>query len=87
LQAFLALLLMLMMRYRTVILQPTKFASGLRNRLGSATTFVTLTNTAPGVVNYDLSGTVWGGINFTAVYSDGPEGGLFLRGVPCVRLR
>ena len=48
---------------------------------------ITLTNSAPDVVNYDISGTIWGGINFTAVYSVGPDGGLFLRGVPCERLR
>jgi hypothetical protein len=43
---------------------------------------VTWTNTAPGVINYDIGGTVWGGINFTYT----PRG-LFLRGVPCVPLR
>jgi hypothetical protein len=48
---------------------------------------ITVTNPSPGVVNYDIGGTIWGGINFTAVYSIGPDGGLFLRGVPCARLR
>jgi hypothetical protein len=48
---------------------------------------VTVTNPSPGVVNYDIGGTIWGGINFTAVYSIGPDGGLFLRGMPCARLR
>ena len=43
---------------------------------------VTWTETAPGVFNYDIGGTIWGGINFTYT----PRG-LFLRGVPCVPLR
>jgi hypothetical protein len=48
---------------------------------------ITVTNPQPGVVNYDIGGTIWGGINFTAVYSLGPNAGLYLRGVPCARLR
>ena len=43
---------------------------------------VTWTNPEPGVFNYDIGGTIWGGINFTAT-----DAGLFLRGVPCVPLR
>jgi hypothetical protein len=43
---------------------------------------VTWTNPAPGVFNYDIGGTIWCGINFTAT-----DTGLFLRGVPCVPLR
>ena len=43
---------------------------------------VTWTEPEPGVINYDIGGTIWGGINFTYT----PRG-LFLRGVPCVPLR
>jgi hypothetical protein len=43
---------------------------------------VTVTQTAPFTWNYDIGGTIWGGINFT---SDGPN--LYLRGIPCVPLR
>ena len=42
---------------------------------------VTVTQTAPFTWNYDIAGTIWGGINFT---SDGPN--LYLRGVPCIAL-
>jgi hypothetical protein len=43
---------------------------------------VTWTESAPGVFNYDIGGTIWGGINFTAAGNN-----LYLRGVPCVRVR
>jgi hypothetical protein len=43
---------------------------------------VTWTEAEPGVINYDIGGTIWGGINFTYTPS-----GLFLRGIPCVKLR
>ena len=43
---------------------------------------ITVTQSAPYTWNYDIGGTIWGGINLT---SDGPN--LYLRGVPCVPLR
>jgi hypothetical protein len=43
---------------------------------------VTWTNPAPDVFNYDIGGTIIGGINFTAK----PDG-LYLRGIRCVPLR
>ena len=43
---------------------------------------VTVTHSGPFTWNYDIGGTIWGGINFT---SDGPN--LYLRGIPCVPLR
>jgi len=48
---------------------------------------VTVTGQADGVINYDIAGTVWGGINFTQTFSLREGSRLFLRGVPCVPLR
>ena len=45
---------------------------------------VTWTNPAPDVFNYDVGGSVWGGINFTF---NAATGQLYLRGVPCVPVR
>jgi len=43
---------------------------------------VTVTGSDPVTINYDIGGTIWGGINFTLWQSR-----LFLRGVPCTPVR
>jgi len=43
---------------------------------------VTVTAQNPDTINYDIGGSVWGGINFTVW-----RGQLYLRGAPCVPLR
>jgi hypothetical protein len=43
---------------------------------------VTVTGQNPDTINYDIGGTVWGGINFSVW-----RGQLYLRGVPCAPLR
>jgi hypothetical protein len=48
---------------------------------------VTVTAQDEGVVNYDIAGTIWGGINFTQTFDLRHGGRLFMRGVPCVPLR
>jgi len=45
---------------------------------------VTETVNQPGVVNYDLGGTIWGGSNFTLNFQ---RGDLFFNGRPCLQLR
>jgi hypothetical protein len=45
---------------------------------------VTVTGNAPGTVNYDIAGSIWGGINFTF---DGPRHQLYKGAWPCVPLR
>jgi hypothetical protein len=44
---------------------------------------VTETVNQPGVVNYDLGGTIWGGSNFTLNIT---RGDLYFNGRPCVPL-
>ena len=41
---------------------------------------VTVTSNAPGMVNYDIAGSIWGGINFTF---DGPRHQLYKGAWPC----
>ena len=45
---------------------------------------VTVTSNAPGMVNYDIAGSIWGGINFTF---DGPHHQLYKGAWPCTLLR
>jgi len=47
---------------------------------------VTVTGQGPNTVNYDIAGTIWGGINFTQTFDLREGNRLFLRGVPCVPL-
>jgi hypothetical protein len=48
---------------------------------------VTVTGQDPNTVNYDIGGTILGGINFTQAFNLRDGNRLFLRGVPCVPLR
>ena len=43
---------------------------------------VTVTGQSPDTINYDIGGSIWGGINFTVW-----QGQLYLRGIPCAPLR
>jgi hypothetical protein len=45
---------------------------------------VTVTSPAPGIINYDIAGTIWGGINFTF---NGPQHQLYKGAWPCVFVR
>jgi len=45
---------------------------------------VTETVNQPGVANYDLGGTIWGGSNFTLNFN---RGELYFNGRPCLQLR
>src|SRR5262245_33520642 len=45
---------------------------------------VTVTGNAPGMVNYDIAGSVWGGINFTF---DGPRHQLYTGQWQCALVR
>lgn len=45
---------------------------------------VTETVNQPGIVNYDLGGTIWGGSNFTLNFQ---RGELYFNGRPCLQLR
>jgi len=45
---------------------------------------VTVTSNAPGIVKYDIAGSIWGGINFTF---DGPRHQLYKGAWPCALVR
>jgi hypothetical protein len=48
---------------------------------------VTVTGQNANTINYDIGGTIWGGINLTQTFDLHEGYRLFLRGVPCVPLR